>query len=81
MELKEFFNNLNEQIEKDPKKVAKRIFIKLLDPEIVSGGLKNFEDNMIEEMGVPDGDIPFRNEVLKAAKEYIRKVKAFVRTI
>ena len=77
---------------KDPRKIAKRIFMELLDPEIIEGGLENLRDVTSQDETIwpwkekeTDEDraksLALDKEVTKIVKEFITKTKAFIKTL
>jgi hypothetical protein len=76
---------LNEAKGGDPRKIAKKLFIQLMDSDIVEGGMENVEDNLDDVMVGSDPNTPesksLRSEVKKAVMDYIKQTKAFIKTL
>lgn len=76
---------LNEVKGPDARKVAKKLFIELMDPEVIEGGLENLHDIMDEVMVGSDPNTPeslaLQKEVESVVKDYIRQTKAFIKTL
>lgn len=94
-ELNKLLQQINEETTpkgKDPRKIAKRIFVELLDPEIIEGGLENLRDITSEDEAIwpykeneteedKARSLALDKEVTAVVKEFIKQTKAFIKTL